>query len=61
MYELLVEEKFSVNVSTEIFLSIADKYFRIKDERNHSAHAREDYGEFKSAGLKEIQENLPPQ
>ena len=70
MYELLVEEKFSVNVSTETFLSIADKYFRIKDERNHSAHAREDYGEFKTAdklrevmssGLQEIQENLPPQ
>ena len=64
IYELLVEDIFSVSVPTETFLSIADKYYRIKDERNHSAHAREDYGEFKTAeklrsvmseGLKEIQ------
>ena len=64
IYELLAEEVFSVSISTETFLSIADKYYRIKDERNHSAHAREDYGEFKTAeklrsvmsdGLKEIQ------
>ena len=70
MYELLVEKVFSVSTSQETFLSIADKYFRIKDERNHSNHAREDYGEFKDAeklravmleGLKEIQNNLPPQ
>lgn len=70
MYELLVEKVFSVSISTETFLSIADKYFRIKDERNHSNHAREDYGEFKTAeklrnvmseGLSEIQNNLPTQ
>ena len=70
IYELLVEKTFSVSISEEKFLSIADKYFRIKDERNHSAHAREDYGEFKTAeklrevmneGINEIQNNLPLQ
>lgn len=50
MYTLLTEGAFTVRDGMkEIFLSIADKYFRIKDERNHSAHAREDYGEFATA------------
>ena len=70
IYELLVEKTFSINIDKEQFLSIADKYYRIKDERNHSAHAREDYGEFKTAeklcnamneGLNDIQDNLPAQ
>ena len=70
IHELLNEEVFSVSVPQEIFLSIVDKYFRIKDERNHSAHAREDYGEFKTAdklrdfmqkARKEIEDNLPAQ
>ena len=70
MYKLLKEGFFSVNIPEENFLSIADRYFRIKDERNHSNHAREDYGEFKTAknfreamndGLYEIQNNLPAQ
>ncbi|MBR6887519.1 MAG: hypothetical protein IKN16_03640, partial [Selenomonadaceae bacterium] len=48
IHELLNEKVFAVSISKEKFLSIVDKYFRIKDERNHSAHAREDYGEFKT-------------
>ena len=68
MYELLVEKIFSVNIETEKFLSIADKYFRIKIERNHSNHAHEELGEFKTAdelrnfmsrALEEIEKNLP--
>ena len=70
IHELLNEKVFNVSISKENFLSIVDKYFRIKDERNHSAHAREDYGEFKIAdklrdfmyrALKELEDNLPPQ
>lgn len=70
MHELLNEKIYSVNIPQENFLSIVDRYFRIKDERNHSNHAREDYGEFKTAerlrevmseGIKEIQNNLPIQ
>ncbi len=70
MHELLNEGAFGVSIPKEKFLSIVDKYFRIKDERNHSAHAREDYGELKTAdrlrdfmhrALKEIQDALPAQ
>lgn len=71
MYALLNEGAFAVRDGMkEIFLSIADKYFRIKDERNHSAHAREDYGEFATAedlrcfmyrALEEIKAALPAQ
>ena len=70
IYELLVEKTFSLGMDKEIFLSIADKYYRIKDERNHTAHAREDYGEFTTAdelrnfmidALNDIQNNLPKQ
>lgn len=70
MRALLDEKLFSVAIAQEDFLSIADKYFRIKDERNHSAHAREDYGEFRTAdklrevmtnGLAEITRCLPAQ
>jgi len=68
IHELLNEEVFTVSIPKEKFLSIVDKYFRLKDERNHSAHAREDYGEFKTAdklrdfmhrALKELEDNLP--
>ena len=70
IHELLNEGAFAVSIPKENFLSIVDKYFRIKDERNHSAHAREDYGEFKTVdnlrkvlkeGLDEIKNNLPAQ
>lgn len=70
IHELLNEKVFTVSISKEKFLSIVDKYFRLKDERNHSAHAREDYGEFKTAdqlrdfmdrALKELEDNLPVQ
>lgn len=68
IHELLNEGAFAVSIPKETFLNMADKYFRIKDERNHSAHAREDYGEFKTVdrlrefmqkALKEIEDNLP--
>ena len=48
IYELLYDKYISAKIPDEKFLNIMEKYFRIKDERNHSAHAREDYGEFKT-------------
>ena len=70
IHELLNEGVFNISISKEKFLSIVDKYFRIKDERNHSAHAREDYGEFGTAdrlrdfmknALDELEAALPAQ
>lgn len=49
IHALLNEGFFSISIPKEKFLSMVDRYFRIKDERNHSNHAREDYGEFKTA------------
>ena len=50
LHIMILEGIFSVTVPEEKFLSIAEKYFRIKDERNHSNHARnDDTGEFSSA------------
>ena len=70
IHELLNEKAFAVSIPKETFLNMVDKYFRIKGERNHSAHAREDYGEFKTVdrlrdfmqnALKEIEDNLSAQ
>ena len=71
MYDLLVEGFFFVNIPEENFLSIADKYFRIKKERNYANHAYDhDASEFKTtkdlrdfmlAALNEIKENIPHQ
>ena len=71
MYDLLVEGFFFVNIPEEKFLSIADKYFRIKKERNYANHAYDhDASEFKAIeelrdfmldALKEIEENIPLQ
>lgn len=70
IHELLNEGVFAVSIPKENFLSIVDKYFRIKDERNHSAHAREDFGEFRTVdklrrtmrdAISEIESNLPAQ
>ena len=70
IHELLNEKFFAVSIPEEKFLSLVDKYFRLKDERNHSAHAREDYGEFGTAdklrdfmhrALEELEEILPAQ
>ena len=57
---------FNAEVPVETFLSIMDKYFKIKAERNQSNHAREDYvgefptaealKEFMTAGLDEIED-----
>lgn len=67
IHALLNEGFFSISIPKEKFLSMVDRYFRIKDERNHSNHAREDYGEFKTAaklrkemikGLDEIRDTL---
>lgn len=55
IYRMLCAKVFEVDMSDEQFLSIMDKYFRLKDERNHSNHARADSGEFKTApALKEF-------
>lgn len=49
LHEMIIEGIFSVSIPEEKFLSITDKYFRVKNERNHSNHARNDNGEFSSA------------
>ena len=46
---MLDKKIFSLTVNRKIFLSIMDRYFRLKDERNHSNHARNDIGEFETA------------
>ena len=66
--QFMLEKKiFLLNIDRKIFLSIMDKYFRLKDERNHSNHARNDIGEFETAqdlenfmleGLNEIEKIL---
>ena len=66
--EMLEAEIFSVAGTKEDFLSIMGKYFRIRDERNYSAHAKEKAGEFETASelkkflldaLTEIEKFLP--
>ena len=47
VYELLTEKVFSVTVDEEKFLSIMNKYFVIKRERNRCNHANEE-SEFRS-------------
>ena len=65
MHEVMLENIFSVTIPEEKFLSIMEKYFRLKNERNHSNHARNDLGEFVTAaelydyikmGLDELEE-----
>ena len=46
VYEVLVDEIFSVSIPLENFLSIMEKYFIIQTERNHTNHARADSGRF---------------
>ena len=62
---LLDNKIFSLRIATPDFFSIMNRYFKLKDERNHSNHARNDIGEFKTAqdlencileGLREIEE-----
>ena len=64
---MLNNKIFSLRISTTDFLSIMEKYFVLKDERNHSNHARNDIGEFETAqdlenfmleGLDEIEKIL---
>ncbi|MBQ6298631.1 MAG: TM1812 family CRISPR-associated protein [Selenomonadaceae bacterium] len=68
VYELLFDKIFSVNIPQENFLNIMEKYFIIQSERNHSNHAREDFGRFTKPddlrdfmfnALDEIKANLP--
>ncbi|MBQ9479459.1 MAG: TM1812 family CRISPR-associated protein [Selenomonadaceae bacterium] len=46
---LLSQNVFSLRIDQEKFLSIMDKYLRLKKERNQTNHAREDSGEFITA------------
>lgn len=46
---MLDAQIFSVTFDEATFFNVMEKYFRIKLERNQSAHAREDEGEFKTA------------
>ena len=68
VYEVLVDDIFSVTIPQENFLSIMEKYFIIQNERNHSNHARADSGRFTTPdslrafmleALDEIKDNLP--
>lgn len=70
VWELLYDKFFSVKIPDEKFLNIMEKYFRIRDERHQSNHARADFGEFKTAeelltfmraALDEISDALPDQ
>ncbi len=56
VYDLYTSEIFSISIAAEKFFSIIEKYFVLKDERNHSNHARQDLGEFKTAT--ELQEYI---
>lgn len=68
LYLMIRDGIFSLNnISEEKFLSIMEKYFRIRKERNQSNHAREDFGEFPTAeslrefmreAIKELKETL---
>ena len=49
LLEMIRAGIFTPAVPVETFLSIMNKYFRLKDERNHSNHARADSGEFPTA------------
>lgn len=46
---MIYDKFFSVKIPAEKFLDIMEKYFRIRDERHQSNHARADFGEFKTA------------
>ena len=68
IYESLFDEVFTVKIPEEKFLCIMENYFRIRDERHLSNHARKDLSEFKTAdelrkflsdSLEEIKRNLP--
>ena len=52
IFELLLEKIFVLNIPEENFLSIVDKYFVIKNERNHTNHAHEKFGEFTTDTLR---------
>lgn len=48
--QFMLEKKiFTLNINRKIFIEIMNRYFRLKDERNHSNHARNDIGEFETA------------
>ena len=50
LHYLIAEKYFSLkDISEDEFLSVMNRYFRLKDERNHSNHARNDVGEFETA------------
>ncbi len=49
VYDLYTSEIFSISIAEKVFFSIIEKYFVLKDERNHSNHARQDLGEFETA------------
>ena len=68
IHELLVEKIFNINIPEEKFLSIVEKYFLIKNERNNINHAHEKFGEFTTTkslrkfiltAVEEVKENLP--
>ena len=68
VYEVFADDIFSVKIPQENFLSIMEKYFIIQNERNHSNHARTDFGKFTTSdslrgfmleALDEIKANLP--
>lgn len=46
---MLDAQIFDLHFDEETFFNVMEKYFRIKNERNHSNHAREDDSEFETA------------
>lgn len=52
---MLDRQIFLLEIPEEKFFGIMDKYFKLKTERNHSNHAHQDLGDFKTAkGLEDF-------
>lgn len=49
LHDMIYLKVFSSVIDEEKFLTIMEKYFTLRDERNHSNHARTDFGNFRTA------------
>ena len=67
LHDMMRGGVFAVTIDQARFLDVMSRYFRLKNERNHSNHARHDLGEFATAeelkqfieaGLDELEEAL---
>ncbi len=49
IHQMIAKKIFSSTISEDAFLSIMNKYYRLKEERNHSNHAHDKDGNFATA------------